>query len=133
MSKTDVAERYAQIIAETSKQVGSKVPAPALERRGAPRVLVTCQVSVNATFPVTTVDVSTTGACFLSEHAFPPGSRISINVAGVFALDATVVACVMEETDAMFLETRYRVHCHFDDESEGMEMLVVAKEHEVTD
>lgn len=94
---------------------------------------VTCQVSVNATFPVTTVDVSTTGACFLSEHAFLPGSRISISIADVFSLDATVVACDMEETDAMFLETRYRVHCSFDDESQGMEMLVVAKEHELVE
>lgn len=133
MSKTDIAERYAQIIAKAGKQTARQGLAPALERRGAPRMLVTCQVSVNATFPVTTVDVSATGACFLSEHAFSPGSKISINVADVFSLDATVVACEMEETDAMFLETRYRVHCHFDDESQGMEMLVMAKEHELMD
>jgi hypothetical protein len=39
----------------------------------------------------------------------------------------------MEETDATFMETRYRVRCRFEDEAQGMELLVLAKEHETLD
>lgn len=129
MSKPQVTERYAQILAET--QSAEPAPAATMERRNAPRVSVVCgDVAVNATFPVTTIDISTTGASFLSEQPFKAGNEISLSVAKVFSLEATVVGCEMEETDSTFMETRYRVRCKFTDETAGMELLVLSKEYE---
>ena len=134
MAKSRVTERYQEILAEAATESPQSAPASALERRGAPRVSVTCgDVSVNLVCPVTTVDISTTGACFLSEQAFPVGSELTVTVAAAFSLVATVVGCEMEETDATFMETRYRVRCRFADEAQGMEVLVLAKEHETLD
>jgi hypothetical protein len=131
MPKPRVTQRYAQILAEAAQAGEKAAPTSAMERRGAPRVPVTCgDVSVNLSYPVTTVDISTGGACFLSEQPFPVGTEISLAVASVFSLAATVVGCNMEESDAVFLEMRYRVRCRFSDEAQGMEVLVLAKERE---
>ena len=130
MANRKVTDRYARILAEAARR-GALVESGAIERRGAPRVPVLDGVmSVNRQYPVTAVDISISGMCFLSEIPFAVGGEIELSVASTFFISATVVGCAMEESDAMFLETRYRVRCHFVDEDQGMEVLVLTKERD---
>jgi hypothetical protein len=87
-------------------------------------------MTVNTQVPVSPVDISSTGACFYAERAFPAGTPIEISVASVFTVPALVVDCEMEESGSDFLEVHYRVRCRFADEEQGLELLVVAKERE---
>jgi hypothetical protein len=128
MPKTKVKERYARILAEAARR-GARDLSDGADRRGAPRVPVTVgEMSVSQHDTVTTVDISISGVCFLSERPFTIGSDVELSVASAFSVSARVVGCVMEETDATFLETRYRIRCQFLDEEQGMEALVLAKE-----
>jgi hypothetical protein len=132
MAKSKLTDRYAEILAEAARARDAR-PGD-VERRGAPRVpVVTGELAVNRQHPVTTVDISISGVCFLSELPFAVGSDLDLSLAGVFSVSARVVGCEMEESDATFLETRYRVRCRFADEEQGMEVLVLTKEQRAAD
>jgi hypothetical protein len=137
MDYSDLERRYTQILNTVppgARQIGTG------ERRKAPRVPVTSapftaaftDLGVRTVMAVRTKDISTSGVCFFSEQPFPSGAEIDLTVANVFSLSAVVVSCEMEETDASFLEVRYCVRCQFVNERQGMEVLVLAKEIEMT-
>ena len=135
MDRIKVRERYEQIVADEAERGEGRsdgaAPAGGAERRVTPRVAVVCaDMTVNFQIPVSAVNLSAGGACFFSERPFTPGNRIELSIAAVFSVQATVVHCVMEETDSDLLEVHYRVHCQFDDEAEGRSLLVLAKEQE---
>ena len=131
MDKQDTQAKYEQILVQEAEQRAGEEAKGGAERRGAPRVSVVCgDMAVNFQVPVSPVNLSTTGACFFAERPLPVGSPIEISVATVFSLKATVVNCVMEESSSELMEFHYRVHCRFDDEAEGLELLVLAKERE---
>ncbi len=135
IDNSDLKRRYMQIL--DTLPAGGR-PDGADERRKAPRIPVTStqftaaftDLGVKTLTEVLTKDISTTGVCFFSDQVFPSGAEIDLSVAKVFSLSAVVVSCEMEETDASFLEVRYRVRCRFVNEKQGMEVLVRAKEAE---
>lgn len=135
MNDSDLERRYAQILDQFAGLAQGRQD----ERRKAPRVPVstheiTAAVSdlgVRTLTQVQTKDISTSGLCFFAERPFPPDAEIELSVATVYSLSAIVVSCEIEETDASFLEVRYRVRCRFVNERQGMEVLVLAKESEL--
>lgn len=132
---SDVKRRYARIV----DALPAVHPDGAGERRKAPRIPVTSasftaaftDVGVKTVAEVQAKDISMSGVCFFSDQPFPAGAEIELSIAKVFSLSAIVVSCDMEETDATFLEVRYRVRCRFENEKQGMELLVLAKEAEM--
>jgi hypothetical protein len=131
MDKVDVQHRYREILAEETELHGPAPTSGGAERRGAPRVsVVTGDMSVNLEIPVIPVNLSVSGACFFAERPFTLGAQIDVSIAAAFTLKATVVNCAMEESSSEFLEVHYRVHCKFADEDQGLELLVLAKNHE---
>ncbi len=135
MNYSDLERRYTQILGQMAMHGH---PGGQDERRAAPRVPISSKqltasvtdLGVKAVIDVQTRDMSTSGVCFFADRGFSSGAEIELSVAKVFSLSAIVVDCVMEETDASFLEVRYRVRCRFVNEKQGMEILVLAKEAE---
>jgi hypothetical protein len=135
IDNSGLKRRYTQIL--DTLPAGGRADG-ADERRNAPRVPVAStqftaaftDLGVKTLTEVRAKDISTTGVCFFSDQVFPSGAEIDLSVAKVFSLTAIVVSCEMEETDATFLEVRYRVRCRFVSEKQGMEILVLAKEAE---
>jgi hypothetical protein len=131
MDKQDTQQKYQQILVQEAESLAGEEAKAGAERRGAPRVSVVCgEMAVNSQVPVSPVNISVSGACFFAERPFPIGSRIEVSIAGVFTVQATVVNCAMEESSSELMEFHYRVHCRFDDEDDGLELLVLAKERE---
>jgi c-di-GMP-binding flagellar brake protein YcgR len=76
------------------------------------------------------LDISIGGMSFYSVTPFDVGKVLTVSLEGLLTIEARVLACTMEETDAMFLEVRYKVHCHFEDERYGMRLMVLAMQSE---
>jgi hypothetical protein len=131
MSQAGLQERYDGILAEEIERAERSLLARDAERRGALRVPVVCaEMSVSIQVTVSAVNLSASGACFFADRPFSLGSRLDVSIASVFSVQATVVHCEMEDSGSELLEVHYRVHCRFDDEEEGRNLLVLAKERE---
>ena len=131
MAAQNTQVKYQQILVQEAERQGEEESKGGAERRGAPRVSVVCgDMAVNSQVPVSPVNLSVSGACFFAERPFPVGSHVEMSIATVFTLQATVVNCAMEESSSELMECHYRVHCQFDSEADGLELLVLAKERE---
>lgn len=99
------------------------------DRRHHPRFrLKTGFVWVKVTPRFTVVDVSVSGIAIHSDFPFQNGDVINITLGKAFSVEAEVVNCSLVATDPDFMEAKYLVRCQFEDESIGMQFLVMIKE-----
>ena len=111
---------------------GEVEPRPSgAERRLQPRFRLKTQhvfIKVEPRFGV--VDVSISGIAVYSDFPFKNGQTVNITMGKAFSVEATVVDCTLVEAYPDLLETKYRVRCAFEDETTGMQFLVMMKQME---
>ena len=100
------------------------------DRRADPRTEIGLGKSMNVQYPnrVAIVDISKSGAKFLSEQPFDVGTMIKIGT-GLLTMDVKILECSQVEVDQGLMEFRYQVRCQFDPHDifageEFFEMLV---------
>ena len=71
------------------------------------------------------IDLSKSGYAFHSDRMYNIGEEISLSIRDAFEAHAIVVNCEIEETDAGFLEYKYRVRCRFTNPEYGLMILVL--------
>ncbi len=101
------------------------------ERRLQPRFRLKTQhvfIKVEPRFGV--VDVSISGIAVYSDFPFKVGHTVNITMGKAFTVEAMVVDCTLVEAYPDLLETKYRVRCAFEDETTGMQFLVMMKQME---
>jgi PilZ domain len=86
------------------------------------------RVAVRVEPQLKVVDLSAAGIAFLSEQPFNPGDVLHVIIKDTLAIQARVVGCQLVETDPALLELHYRVHCRFNDVSNGKQLLLLMKE-----
>lgn len=102
-----------------------------MEKRKHPRIrMLSRQLQVHEPQRFQILDISIGGMSFYSVTPFEVGKVLTVSLEGLLTIEARVLACRMEETDAMFLEVRYKVHCRFEDERYGMRLMVLAMQSE---
>lgn len=102
-----------------------------VEKRKHPRIrMLSRQLQVHEPQRFQILDISIGGMSFYSVTPFEVGKVLTVSLEGLLTIEARVLACGMEETDPMFLEVRYKVHCHFEDERYGMRLMVLAMQSE---
>ncbi|MEE8436034.1 MAG: PilZ domain-containing protein [bacterium] len=100
-----------------------------VERRRNPRIkVVPGHLPVEIDPWVFAIDVSLSGVAFYSDQAVEPGKTVDIDLVDMEPVKARVIACQEEESDSPYLPSRYRLHCEFEDEEKGKELLVRIKE-----
>lgn len=99
------------------------------EKRDQPRFRLKSQhvfIKVEPRFDV--VDVSISGISVYSDFPFKIGQTVNITLGKAMSVEATVVECPLELANPDLLETKYRVRCQFEDETVGMQFLVMMKQ-----
>ena len=97
----------------------------ASERRQAPRFQVRSRkvwIRVQRQFRV--VDLSISGIAVVSDFPFEVGHTIHITLGKAFAVEATVMDCV-PDPEGPTGTGGYRISCQFEEESVGMQFLVM--------
>ena len=122
---------YEALLADARRR-GDVNDAPgASELRRHPRIsLIARPILVHEPTRYQILDMSAGGMAFYSESPFEIDKVVSISLEGLLTIEARVLDCEMVETDAAFLEVKYRVHCRFEDERYGMRFLVLALQAE---
>lgn len=131
MSKSDLDEAYERVLADSRARGEVAGEAPQTERRGNPRIRVNPgDLAVEIDPWVFAIDISISGMAFYSDTPVERGEAIHIALTDDFAVEARVVDSHLETSDSPVLPSRYRLHCEFDDEERGKELLVRIKEME---
>ena len=101
------------------------------ERRRNPRIkVVPGNIPVEIDPWVFAIDVSISGVAFYSDEAVEPGKTVDIDLVDMTPVKANVIGCILEKGDSPYSPSRYRLHCEFEDEELGKELLVRIKELE---
>ena len=76
------------------------------------------------------INISRSGFAFYSNSSIEPGNLLMMELGNLIAIESTVLACEMEETNADLMEMKYRIRCHFNNEDYGLRFLLFAKQVE---
>ena len=120
---------YEELLNEGRASGDLELRAPGRERRSKPRFRLKSQhvwIKVEPRFTV--VDVSVSGISVHSDYPFAVGQTVNITLGKAFSLEATVRDCTLVLADEQLLDTKYWVRCQFEDESVGMQCLVMMKQ-----
>ena len=103
------------------------------ERRNQPRFrLKTQQVWIKVQRRFRVADLSVAGIAVLSDFPFEVGQTIHITLGKAFAVEATVQDCT-PDAEGPDGTGGFRISCHFEDETIGMQFLVMLKQFDELD
>lgn len=122
---------YQQLLEDAQKKGEIEILPDKSEQRKYPRIrMITRSIQVHDPQHYEILDMSIGGMSFYSDLPFEEEKVITISLEGLLTIEARVIKCSMEETDPMFLEVRYKIHCKFEDERYGMRLMVLALQSE---
>lgn len=131
MAERDLEEEYRRILAESRERGDVLEAPPGAERRVHPRLKVHPEAMPGEVDPwVAAIDISISGMAFFAGEPVQPGNTITINPAEGLTADVEVVGCQEVPQEEGQSATRFRLHCRFASEEEGMRVLVGLKELE---
>ncbi|MBI3993081.1 MAG: PilZ domain-containing protein [Candidatus Lambdaproteobacteria bacterium] len=110
---------------------GPHHPPEGIERRSEPRLYLPEKTQIFAHIgpqAMTIHDISVGGMSFFSEFYFEPDTHVLVSAMGNIALELVIVTCDMVETDADFMEYRYKVHAKFGPLVNGYQVYMLAME-----
>lgn len=123
MSKRDWKAEYERTLKEQQQAAAARRRAASRksEQRRGPR-LQPRGVSVAIGFApgVHLIDLDDTTVEFYAERRFEPGAQVLVQVDTAPPMRTEVVSCLVQETDPMLLEVRYRVRCRIDPHREDI-------------
>ncbi len=133
MSLQQWEEEYSLLLAKHRELGDLDVQPEGREFRRHPRLRIQKEaIWVNVDAKCEVIDCSISGIAFYSSFLFKPDRIVRLVLGKAFAIEATVLAAAMVETDATFLEYQYRVQCEFLDQLQGKQMLVTITELDST-
>jgi hypothetical protein len=131
MDESTLEEAYRRVLAESRRKGDLLEEAPGTERRRHPRVRINRDDLPAELDPwVFAIDISISGMALFADDPVEPGGTVTMALGDQFSVEAEVMRCQEEPPTAPHLPTRYRLHCRFADEEEGMRLLVAIKELE---
>lgn len=101
------------------------------DRRKIPRLMLQRGKNIwihTGRLAVPILNISTGGVAFYSEHRFFPGDNIFLSVANTLSIEAVVLDCIIEESDPVFMEYRYKVRVRYADGENGYKIYVLARD-----
>jgi hypothetical protein len=131
MAQRSLDEAYQRVL-ETSRRNGDVLDEPAgQERRKHPRIRVKPGELPTELDPwVFAIDISISGMAFYADEPVETGKHVNISLGDAAHAEVEVMGCHEEPSSTPNLPSRYRLHCRFADEEEGMRLLVSIKELE---
>ena len=128
MAKKEMSGEFARIVKESRKKGESPEWPEETERRSFPRLKVAAKdLWIDSVAEVSVVDMSPSGFALNCNHPIDPGQTLKLSVGKGARTAARVVACDMEEAPSEHLDGLYRIHCRFENEARGMELLLGSK------
>ncbi len=130
MGEDSLDAAYRRVLEESRRRGEVVEDGPGMERRSNPRIRVNPGDLPAELDPwVFAIDISISGMAIYAEEPAEPGHTVDLDMAGL-TTQAEVVACHEEPAGGPDHPGRYRLHCRFKDEEEGMRLLVRIKELE---
>ncbi len=126
-----VEEEYRLFMEQIGESEGFDVEAGEVQNRKHPRLKTqsgTCFAYINSKFNL--IDISASGLAFSSNRPHQIGERIKMDFEKSMEIEAEVVYCRQVEPEPDSIEDIFKVHCKFNEENQGMEVLMMLNEKE---
>ena len=126
-----VEEEYRLFMEQIRESEEFDVEAGEVQNRKHPRLKTqsgTCFAYINSKFNL--IDISASGLAFSSNRPHQIGERIKMDFEKSMEIEAEVVYCRQVEPEPDSIEDIFKVHCKFNEENQGMEVLMMLNEKE---
>jgi PilZ domain len=131
MEEVDLHQEYAKILEEGRRRGDLLAEQEGKERRTHPRLAVkAADLWISSVPEYSLVDLSVSGLAIMANYPLDPGQVITMTLGTAMTLEAEVINCQLVESPTDYSDAVFRIQCRFEEELQGMELVVQVKKRE---